>query len=110
MKTKFEQTIQFSVKRTSSVLAMLTLFCVISTMAMAQKESVKPGINDKYRTPDVKKSISSFEREGREIYANREKILGLLKLKPGMDVADIGAGTGFFSRMMARRVAHSVPP
>jgi SAM-dependent methyltransferase len=46
-----------------------------------------------------------FEHEGRAIYDNRLTILGHLGLKPGMNVADIGAGSGLFSRLIAQLVA-----
>jgi ubiquinone/menaquinone biosynthesis C-methylase UbiE len=46
-----------------------------------------------------------FEHEGRAIYDNRYAILDALALRPGLNVADIGAGSGLFSRLIAGRVA-----
>lgn len=46
-----------------------------------------------------------FEHEGRAIYDKRFEILDAMGLKPGMDVADIGAGSGLISRLIAQRVA-----
>src|ERR1044072_1656017 len=46
-----------------------------------------------------------FEHEGRAIYDKRVEILDAMALKPGMDVADIGAGSGLISRLIAKRVA-----
>jgi ubiquinone/menaquinone biosynthesis C-methylase UbiE len=46
-----------------------------------------------------------FEHEGRAIYDNRYAILDELALRPGLNVADIGAGSGLFSRLIAGRVA-----
>ena len=83
----------------------LTLaLCVVAPAAMAQEESLKPGVNAKYKNPDMEKSTKSLESEKREIFKYREDIMVLLDLTPGLDVADIGAGTGFFSRMMAKKV------
>jgi SAM-dependent methyltransferase len=45
-----------------------------------------------------------LERPEREEEEHGEKLLEALKLTPGMVVADIGAGTGYYSRRMARRV------
>jgi ubiquinone/menaquinone biosynthesis C-methylase UbiE len=45
-----------------------------------------------------------FEHEGRAIYDNRYRILDHLGLKPGSNVADIGAGSGLISRLIAQRV------
>lgn len=72
--------------------------------ALAQEKSVKPGINDHFKDPDLKKFIGTFEGESREIFARRDAILKACKLKPGMAVADVGAGTGLFTRLMAREV------
>lgn len=46
-----------------------------------------------------------LERDGREREEGSDRLLRELGLKPGMDVADIGAGTGFHARHIARRVA-----
>jgi ubiquinone/menaquinone biosynthesis C-methylase UbiE len=105
MKNKMDQGIGCPAKFIRGLLGLLAFFCVAAPTVVAQEESLKPGINEKYQAPDVEKSINNFEQEKREIYANRDKIVALLDLKPGMDVADVGAGTGFYSRMMARKVA-----
>jgi tRNA A58 N-methylase Trm61 len=45
-----------------------------------------------------------LERGSREIEEAPTKLINALKLKQGMKVADIGAGSGYFSRRMARRI------
>lgn len=70
----------------------------------AQEKSVKPGINDHFRDPDLKEFLGKFEGESREIYTQRDRILAACRLKPGMAVADVGAGTGLYTRMFARQV------
>ena len=45
-----------------------------------------------------------LERPEREAEENAELMVDLLQLKPGEVVADIGAGTGYISRKMAKRV------
>lgn len=67
----------------------------------AQEASVKPGINNSFENPDVNQFLERFEKEGREVYDGREKIVESLRLAPGMAVADVGAGTGLFTRMIA---------
>lgn len=66
----------------------------------------KPGINDRFLDPklDVGEWLGRFEIESREVYAARERVLDILDIKPGMSVADIGAGTGFYSRLFASAV------
>ncbi len=68
-----------------------------------EDESVKPGINERFLDPelDVSEWLGRFEIESREVYAARERVLELVAIKRGMAVADIGAGTGFYSRLFA---------
>lgn len=72
--------------------------------AAAQEKSVRPGINDPFRNPNVKDFQGKFEGESREVYAKRDKIAAGCQLKPGMVVADVGAGTGLFTRLFAKEV------
>ena len=48
-----------------------------------------------------------FESEGRPVYRHRADIIKLLDLAPGLAVAEIGAGSGFLSRMAGPIVAPS---
>lgn len=67
----------------------------------AQEKSVKPGINESFKKPDVPQFVERFEREGRDVFDHQKEIIAALKLKPGMAVADIGAGTGLFTRQFS---------
>src|SRR5688500_12336685 len=79
--------------------------CILSAgLALAQEKSVRPGINDPFKNPDVKKFVETFEGESREVFAKRDQIAAAVGLKPGMDVADVGAGTGLFSTIFAPQV------
>ena len=75
-----------------------------SALVTAQEKSVKPGINDHFKDPDVKEFRGKFEVESREIFAARDKIVAACKLAPGQAVADVGAGTGLFTRLFAKEV------
>lgn len=76
--------------------------CVLLSASLAgQEKSVRPGINKPFEDPDVPGFIDAFEKNGREIYDCRKEILEACKIKPGMAVADIGAGTGLFTRTCA---------
>lgn len=75
-----------------------------SPFLFAQEKSVNPGINDNFQNPEPKEFVERFEKEGREVYDNREAIISRLGLTPGMAVADVGAGTGLFTRLIAGEV------
>lgn len=74
------------------------------TYVLSQEKSVKPGINDSFLKPNPNDFIERFEIESREIFAQREEIVKACKVEKGMILADIGAGTGLFSRMFAKEV------
>ncbi len=70
-----------------------------------KEESVRPGINDGFLNPELKPEdwIKRFEIESREIYGARNEILAACEIKPGMRIADIGAGTGIFTRLFSEK-------
>lgn len=76
---------------------------VVSTLS-AQEQSVRPGINDSFRDPNVKDFVGRFEVESREVFASRKQIVAACGIKPGQTVADIGAGTGLFTRLFSAAV------
>ncbi len=51
--------------------------------------------------------LSIFEEPGRDKRLQIDRVMDLLQLKPGSTVADIGAGSGWFSVRAARRVGTS---
>lgn len=82
-----------------SLLAPLLLFVACTSPAQQQPEaSVRQGVNERFLDPslDVTEYVELFEGESREIALQRDGILQALQLRPGMAVADIGAGTGLF--------------
>ena len=74
-----------------------------------EKTGVKPGINDRFIAPDLDVSewLGRFEIESREVYSARERVLAACDIKPGWSIADVGAGTGFYSRLFASAVGES---
>jgi len=90
--------------RYALVLSLLSSFLVGMSVVVAQETSVRPGINKSYQNPKVDGAVKRFESQGREIFQHREAIVEACELKPGMDVADVGAGSGLFTRLFAPKV------
>ena len=84
-----------------------TLTSLVATPA--QEKSVKPGINDSFRDPDPKEFVGRFEVESREVFTRRKEIVAACQIQPGQTVADIGAGTGLFTRMFSDAVGEVDP-
>jgi predicted methyltransferase len=80
------------------------IFGLLLPSPLSAEQNVNPGINLNYRNPDVEQWRGIFERDGREVWDRRHEILQALRLEPGQLIADVGAGTGFFSLMMAQAV------
>ncbi|QEG24909.1 class I SAM-dependent methyltransferase [Mariniblastus fucicola] len=74
--------------------------------SMGGEKSVKPGVNKNFVDPnlDVDSYVKRFEIESREVYLTRERILAACDIEKGDSVADVGAGTGLFSRMFSTMV------
>jgi predicted methyltransferase len=77
---------------------------LLAPAVCGQEPNINPGINATYRNPDYQRWVNVFERPGREVFDRRWEILEATAVKPGMVVADIGAGTGLFTRLFAPRV------
>lgn len=85
-----------------ALVLIMSLMTVIN--ASAQEKSVKPGINDAFRNPNVKEWVEKFEGESRETFEKRKEVVEACQIKPGQVVADIGAGTGLYTRLFAKEV------
>ncbi|MGV3485416.1 MAG: class I SAM-dependent methyltransferase [Planctomycetaceae bacterium] len=70
----------------------------------AQDKSVRPGVNDSFLDPNVNEFVERFEIESREVFAKRKEIVERLKIEKGSTVADVGAGTGLFTRLFSDAV------
>ena len=94
-------------KKEHNTIQIILLLCGLLPVfsSAAQEQSIRPGINRHFEEPDWQRWVSTFERPGREVYDQRHAIVAASKAGPGMAVADIGAGTGLFTRLFAATVA-----
>ena len=65
-----------------------------------------PDLNKEFVDPelDVDKWIERFEGESREVFVGRHDVLRATGVRPGDRVADVGAGTGLYTRLFAEAV------
>lgn len=83
----------------------LLLALLVGSATVTAEQSVQPGINDYYRNnPDYATWVQRFETKGREVFDRRHDIIKAMAIGPGMRIADIGAGTGLFTRLFSRVV------
>jgi len=92
-----------------SVLFAVTI--VLASTAFAAAQSVRPGINDTYLNPGINAEAQNkgFTSENRETFANRMEVAAAIGLKPGMAIADVGAGTGIYEPVFSKAVDISKP-
>jgi ubiquinone/menaquinone biosynthesis C-methylase UbiE/intracellular sulfur oxidation DsrE/DsrF family protein len=90
--------------RLAKPILLLMLAALTVPVAYSQDQSVKPGVNDTFRDPDPQEFLGKFEVESREVFARRKEIVAACEIQPGQTVADMGAGTGLFTRMFAEIV------
>ncbi|MFN7893613.1 MAG: class I SAM-dependent methyltransferase, partial [Pirellula sp.] len=106
-----------NLSKSAPFLLILTIFSAsgfgqVASTAEAKKsqekraENIPSGINDSFLDPNmnVEQFIKRFEVESREVFACRSQILEAIQLKPGLAVADVGAGTGLYLRPLSRSV------
>jgi SAM-dependent methyltransferase len=85
------------------VLAAALGWAQATTQSPESQSKTDPKINDAFKKPDVRAYVKKFESDEREAYVRRHEIVAALGLTPGMAVADIGAGTGLFTRLVAEK-------
>ncbi len=87
------------------------LLCIVPSLIIydctAQEKNVRPGINNYYYDAQFEQWLSTFESPGREVFDQKQIILQALQIKPGMKIADIGAGTGLYTIPMAQQVGET---
>ncbi|WP_245232725.1 class I SAM-dependent methyltransferase [Thiorhodococcus minor] len=80
---------------------------VFPLLTAAESPAVGPEINAYYHGTDPSRWQGIFERDGREVFDRRLDILSALQIRPGMRIADVGAGTGLFTLLFAEAVGPS---
>lgn len=95
--------IAYKIHRYSLTLLIPIVFALIMTNCRAEEQNVNPGINNYYYDAKFEKWLATFESPGREVYDKKAAIVREVQIKPGMRIADIGAGTGLYSIIFAQQ-------
>lgn len=88
----------------------ITTFCLVLSLLVclgAQETHQKDhghGHHKHHDFSDADKWIEKFEDPARAEWQKPDLVVEKLDLKPGMNVADIGAASGYFTRRMARQI------
>jgi len=92
--------------RTISRIAVIFLTLAAAPCVGAQETNVAPTINQNFKSADldVESWATRFTGESREVFHARNDVVKALALKPGEQIADIGAGTGLYTRLFAQAV------
>ena len=90
-----------SAVRRGSIGALLVWFAVAVTTAQEAPRNIWA---QQYKDRTAAAMAEQFEQPARAVFRYRVAIAGLMELKPGMTAAEIGAGSGFLSRVIAQQV------
>jgi ubiquinone/menaquinone biosynthesis C-methylase UbiE len=95
-----------STRRGWRLVTVLVFVLLPAISVPAQQSTITPTARDLNRSFDEEQArwAERFEHEGRAIFDKRFEILDEMELRQGMAVADIGAGSGLISRLIAERV------
>lgn len=90
----FHQAKLTACRSTAYLVYLILLTCLIASCSHSH-----------HRGPsDIQEYIHALERPGRDEYQQPDEVIKTLNVKPGMIVADIGAGSGYFTRRFAQAV------
>ena len=88
------------------LLVLVVLAGVGGGFPSARQAPAGQDINERFRSADLDTAAvaARFESADREAFARRHDVVAALGLEPGMAVADVGAGSGFYAELMAAAV------
>ena len=89
-----------------AVLFSSQIFPLVSAQSAAQAPVAAPGEHRKTSEPYTG-DLTIFDSAGRDERLQINRVMDILGIVPGKTVADIGAGSGWFTARAARRVGES---
>jgi ubiquinone/menaquinone biosynthesis C-methylase UbiE len=82
----------------------MLLFVLCLLLAQASGDQVRNTWPKEYAKRDAAAFAAQFEEPSRALFRYRAAMTGLMQVKPGMKVGEVGAGSGYFSRYLAEKV------
>src|SRR5688572_29890317 len=91
-------------------LMLAALVCTCGGLAVAAQHRPPHGNPDhmQHRFDDPERYAKSFDDPARDSWQMPARVIDALQLAPNVSVADIGAGTGYFSLRLAKAVPRGV--
>ena len=84
------------------LLSPLVACCLLLTTALAAEE------HQGHRRPtDIKQYLEHLDSEERDQHQKPKQVIDALNLKPGLTVADLGSGSGYFTRRFIEAVTET---
>ena len=84
------------------LLSLAIACCVLSTTAFAAED------HQAHRRPaDIKQYLEQLDSEERDQHQKPRQVIEALNLKPGLTVADLGSGSGYFTRRFIEAVTET---
>jgi arsenite methyltransferase len=83
-----------------TILSILAVLCVVVSPAWSQDHTHR-------RPDDIKQYLEHLDSTERDRYQKPSEVIDTLKLKPGMAVADLGSGSGYFTRRFVEAVTET---
>lgn len=83
---------------------MLTSLLTVLLLVQAAAPQARNTWAAEYKKKDAAAFAAEFEEPSRALFRYRAAMAGLMGLKPGMKVGEVGAGSGYLSRYVAGKV------
>jgi ubiquinone/menaquinone biosynthesis C-methylase UbiE len=87
--------------------SVLVLLLAASAPCLYAQSATAPPAQHRATSTPYTGDLSIFETDGRDERLHINKVMDILAIVPGKDVADIGAGSGWFTVRAAKRVTNS---
>lgn len=84
------------------LLSLAIACCLLSTTAFAAEEH-----QAHHRPADIKPYLEQLDSEERDQHQKPRQVIEALNLKPGLTVADLGSGSGYFTRRLIEAVTET---